>query len=155
MHGSQSSRLAARHNAYAWVAMITTLGLHVLDEALTGFLPFYNELVHQLRERLGFFPAPTFTFPVWIGGLIVAVTLGYALTPLIARGVTTMRIVSTVVGILMLGNALAHIGGSIYMSRLVPGFWSSPLLLCASGWVVSRGIVGTWSQSFDRRMNGA
>ena len=41
--------------------MTTAIAVHVFDEAMTGFLPFYNSSVAALRERLGFFPAPTFS----------------------------------------------------------------------------------------------
>lgn len=57
-------------NVLAWLLLVTALALHVFDEATTGFLPLYNEVVLGLRERLGFFPMPTFTFPGWIGGLV-------------------------------------------------------------------------------------
>lgn len=43
----------------AWLSMVSAVGIHVFDEAMTGFLPFYNELVIELRTRLGFFPAPS------------------------------------------------------------------------------------------------
>ena len=55
-------------NAIAWLLMVTAVGVHVIDEALTGFLPFYNAQVLAMRARFGFFPAPTFTFRVWIPG---------------------------------------------------------------------------------------
>jgi len=34
--------------------------------------------------------------------------------------------------ILMIGNALGHIGSSVYMGRLMPGVYSSPVLLVAA-----------------------
>ena len=141
-------------NSAAWVAMVSAVALHVVDEALTGFLPFYNDLVHRLHEHFGFFPAPTFTFPVWIGGLAIAVAMCYALTPHMARGGTTMRVVNTTLGVRMVANALGHLLGSIYLGRLLPGFWSSPLLLAAAGWVVGRGVVGDWSNPSNAGLSG-
>ncbi len=123
---------AARYNTYAWVTLVAMVMIHVLDEALTD-------------DQLGFFPAPTFTFPIWITGLSSALVAGYALTPWIARGGATMRIVSMIAGILMLGNATAHLAGSVYLNRPLPGVWSSPFLLAASCWVVARGVFGRWS----------
>ncbi len=136
---------AARYNTYAWVTLVAMVMIHVLDEALTDFLPLYNEIVYRLRDQLGFFPAPTFTFPIWITGMSAALMVGYALTPWIARGGATMRIVSMIAGILMLGNATAHLAGSVYLNRPLLGVWSSPFLLAASCWVVARGVFGRWS----------
>jgi hypothetical protein len=31
--------------------LVSAVALHVLDEALTGFLPFYNQTVAELRLR--------------------------------------------------------------------------------------------------------
>jgi hypothetical protein len=54
----------------AWVALALALGLHVTDEALTGFLPVYNGVVGGIRANHPWVLLPTFTFPVWLGGLI-------------------------------------------------------------------------------------
>jgi hypothetical protein len=122
----------------AWLLMVTAVGIHVLDEALTGFLPWYNAQVLLLRERLGFFPAPTFTFRVWITGLTLAVVAGFGITPLVNRGGKVVRIVAGILAVLMIGNALNHMLGSAYVGRVLPGFWSSPCLLATSGWMLVR-----------------
>jgi hypothetical protein len=108
-------------NVTAWMLMVSAVALHVIDETSHDFLPFYNRLVLDLRNQLGFFPAPTFSFGIWIGG------------------------VTTALGILMIANALGHIIGSIYFERLIPGFWSSPLLLPAAVFVVVRGFKNEWA----------
>ncbi len=131
-------------NAIWWLALVVSLAFHVLDEALTGFLPFYNQLVEQLRERFGFFPFPTITFGVWLGGLIAALAAGLAVTPLVSRGRTVVRVVTTLLGVLMIGNALGHLLGSLYFSRLLPGVTSSPLLLVTSIGFVRQGVSGDW-----------
>lgn len=133
-------------DAVAWLLLVTALALHVLDEATTGFLPFYNELVQDLREQLGFFPMPTFTFPVWIGGLVTLIAVCYLVTPVVARGGLVIRVLTIAFGVIMIANALGHLLGSVYFGRLLPGFWSSPLLLPAAVWVVVRG--------FRRPING-
>jgi hypothetical protein len=46
----------------------------------------------------------------------------------------------------MIANALGHIVGSIYFGRLIPGFWSSPLLLPAAVYVSLRGFKGEWAR---------
>ena len=129
--------------------MVTAVGIHVIDEAVTGFLPFYNEQVLALRVRLGFFPAPTFTFPVWIGGLTFAVILGLFLIRAVQRGGTMIRVACSVLAVLMTANALGHLGGSVYFGRRLPGFWSSPWLLVTSFWMLVQVIRGRWTRMPD------
>ena len=75
----------------AWLWLVVALALHVIDEASTGFLDVYNPTVRALRERLGWFPMPEFSFDVWVTGLAVLV-LGLALlTPLVDRGPGAVR----------------------------------------------------------------
>lgn len=124
-------------NAIAWLIMMFTIALHVFDEVKTDFLPFYNQLVLQLRQNTGFFPMPTFSFNVWLIGLIVMIVIGFAITPVFARGKKAMKIFTIVFGIIMIFNACGHLIGSIYLGRLLPGFWSSPLLLVSAGFVVA------------------
>lgn len=116
----------------AWVALAIALGLHVTDEALTGFLPVYNGVVDGIRAKHPWVPLPTFTFPVWLGGLILGVLVLLALTPVVSRGAQWVRVVSIVLGVLMTGNALGHIGASVYWGKLAPGVYSAPLLLISA-----------------------
>jgi len=116
----------------AWVALALALALHVADEAANDFLSVYNPSVRAIRERFPFLPLPEFTFTVWLGGLMLAVTLLLALSPLAFRGVRWLRLFSVPYAVLMLFNGLGHIAGSVYFSRLMPGVYSAPLLLAAS-----------------------
>jgi len=43
--------------------------LHIVDEAINGFLPVYNETILKVRATTGI-PFPTFSFPYWFTGLI-------------------------------------------------------------------------------------
>ncbi len=131
-------------NATAWLLLVVAVALHVLDETLTGFLPFYNSAVASLRDRLGFFPAPTFSFELWLGGLITEIMLALGLTVFVARGGKTMRWVVTILGFLMIFNALLHLSGSLYFRRALPGTYSSPLLLLSAVYLVLCGIRGDW-----------
>lgn len=131
-------------NVTAWTLLVSAVGLHVIDEALTDFLDFYNPLVFGLRENLGFFPMPTFPYGLWLAGLIIAVAIGFALTPAVDRGSRFIRILTIVIGIIMIGNGFGHMLGSLYFGRLLPGFWSSPFLLAAAVFVVVRGFRGSW-----------
>ena len=123
--------LPERH-ARAWLLLDAALAVHVVDEALTGFLDFYNPLVRQLRDRLGFWPMPTFTFGVWLSGLVAGVVILALLTPAVRRGVTGTRFLSWLLAVIMLGNGIAHLAGSVYYQRWLPGATSAPLLLIAS-----------------------
>jgi hypothetical protein len=116
----------------AWIGLALALGLHVTDEALTGFLPVYNQVVEGVRARHPWVLLPTFMFPVWLGGLILGVLLPLALTPVVSRGARWIRVVSVILGVVMTGNALGHLGASVYWGRLAPGVYSSPLLLIAA-----------------------
>jgi len=134
--GNSADRIAqARHRA-AWLALTAVLALHVCDEAATGFLGFYNPLVLQLRARFGWFPAPTFRFSIWLIGLALLVLLLWGLAPLIARGGTAASILSWALGAIMFMNGAAHLGGSAYWGRWLPGSTTAPLLLIASVWLL-------------------
>jgi hypothetical protein len=122
---------AARH-ARAWLLLVAALAVHVVDEALTGFLDFYNPLVLELRASLGWFPMPTFTRGVWLAGLALLVVTLAALGPAVRRGLTGTRIASWIFGAIMLLNGLGHLLGSLYFRRWLPGATSAPLLLVAS-----------------------
>jgi hypothetical protein len=130
------NKIILNRNAAAWLLMVTAVALHVFDETVTDFLPFYNQLVIDLRERLGFFPAPTFSFGVWLGGLIAAIVLGYGLTPVVARGGKIIRVVVLILGVLMVVNGLLHLFTSVYFGRISPGMWSSPFLIAAALFVI-------------------
>jgi len=120
------------HFGLAWLALCVALAIHVADEALTDFLSVYNPAVRAIRARFPFLPLPTFTFPVWLGGLIGVTVLLLALSPAAFRGEAGMRPAAYVFGIVMAGNGLLHLGGSIYMRKAMPGVYSAPLILAAA-----------------------
>ncbi len=125
-------QLAAR-DGVAWVALCVALAVHAADEALTDFLSVYNPAVQSIRRQLPFLPLPTFTFDVWLTGLILAVILLLGLSVFAFKGARFMVPLSRIFGLFMLANGLLHIVGSIYMGRAMPGVYSSPLLLiCAT-----------------------
>jgi hypothetical protein len=124
----------------AWLSLVAALALHVIDEAVTGFLDVYNPTVRALGEGLGWFPMPEFRFDVWATGL-AALVLGLALvTPLIDRGSRAVRMATVVFAALMVLNGGAHVAGTIagrtvatvQFERPMPGSWSSPLLIGAA-----------------------
>jgi hypothetical protein len=129
----------------AWIAFSVALALHVTDEALTGFLSVYNPTVLALRARLGFSPMPTFTFEVWLTGLIIGIVVLFVLSPFAFRNARWFRpfiyVLALVVGVLnALGHTLATILGhtvaSVRFARPAPGSYSSPLLFATAFWLL-------------------
>lgn len=128
---SRTDRAALLHMR-AWLVLVGTLAVHVVDEALTDFLGFYNPLVLEIRSRISWFPMPTFTFRPWLSGLIVLVLVLALLGPAVRRGAVGTRLASWVLSGFMLLNGLGHLGGSLYFQRWLPGATSAPVLLVAS-----------------------
>jgi hypothetical protein len=132
----ESTNLSSQHGfGPAWVALAVALAAHVTDEATHDFLAVYNPTVLAIRERIGFFPMPTFTFEVWITGLIAGVLLLLGLSPLAFRASRGLRKIAYPLAVLMFFNGAGHIAGSIYMRDWMPGVYSSPLLIAASVWL--------------------
>lgn len=126
----------------AWLAFGYVLALHVLDEAGHDFLSVYNPNALAIRHALPFLRVPVFTFQEWIGSLSLALALWLALTPLAFRGLRWMRCLAIPVAILAgIGNALGHIGSSIYYGRLMPGVCSAPLILLAGIWLLRNAVA--------------
>jgi uncharacterized protein with HXXEE motif len=134
---------AVRQHVRAWLLLDASLAIHVCDEALTNFLDFYNPIVEQIRARIEWFPAPTFTFGVWLTALILGVILLAVLTPAVRRGMWGTVFASWFLVVLMLANGLGHLGGSIYFGRWLPGATSAPLLLAASATLAK----ATWTRT--------
>ncbi len=127
-----------RRLGVAWIALWLALAIHVLDEALTGFLSVYNPTVTELRARFGFWPMPTFTFAEWITGLAIGIFILALLTPFAFDNARWIRPIFYICAILFgIANACGHTLGtilgssveSVHFSRPAPGFYSSPLLL--------------------------
>jgi hypothetical protein len=132
--------LTHRRFGFAWLAFALALAVHVTDEATHDFLSTYNPTILAIRERLPYLPLPTFSFPVWLGGLIAGITLLLCLSPLAFRGNSRLRLIAFPLAIVVgMFNAFGHIGSSIYLHRWMPGVYSSPLLLIAALWLLVAG----------------
>ncbi len=125
-------RAKFRYQGFAWLAMTVALALHVVDEAITGFLPAYNEIARTLRETYWFIPLPVFSYPVWLGGLIAGIAVMFLLAPLVFAGRRSMRYLSYFLSVVMTLNALGHIAASLYLGRIAPGAVSSTVLMAAA-----------------------
>jgi hypothetical protein len=124
------------HFGLAWITLCAALAIHVVDEALTGFLSVYNPAVRAIRERVPFLPLPTFTFRRWLAGLVVAVIGLASLSPFAFAQAAWMAVPASAVAVVMLGNGALHIGASLYRRRLMPGVYSAPLLIAAAAWLL-------------------
>jgi hypothetical protein len=127
-----------------WLALCAAFALHIVDEALTGFLAVYNPTVVSVRQRWPWFPMPVFEYREWLIGLIAACAILTCLAPFAFRGVRWLRPLAWIFAGIMLLNGLGHtlatiLGHtveSVTFPRPAPGFYSSPLLLVASIWMM-------------------
>jgi hypothetical protein len=126
----QTSRLG-----FAWLLLSVALSLHVTDEALTDFLSVYNPAVQAIRKRVPFIPLPIFTFRVWLAGLCLGIFVAFALSFLAFRGDQLAIVMAYPVAVLMFANGLGHIVASLYRRTMLPGVYSSPLLVAASAYL--------------------
>jgi hypothetical protein len=121
---------------YAWLAFALALAVHVADEAAHDFLSVYNPAVRAIRARLPFLPLPTFSFPVWIGGLCAGIVLLLLLSPLAFAADQRVRMIAcALAAIVGIGNGLLHIAASLFKRRWMPGVMSAPLLIAAAVWL--------------------
>jgi hypothetical protein len=135
--------------AWSWVGLCLTLAIHVTDEALTGFLEFYNPTVSAIREQIPFLPIPTFQFEVWIAGLGLGILILLGCSVFAFRRAGWMIPVAIILSGLMLLNGALHICGSLYFGQMIPGVYSSPLLMAAAGFLLYAASKAkkTWSQN--------
>ena len=131
-HNGRMSKRGSDQHTRGWVVLVIALAVHVLDEALTNFLEFYNPLVLSIRARIPWFPMPMFTFDVRLAGLVLLVLILASLTPAMRRGGEAIWLASWVFGTIMFMNGLGHLAGSVWFRRWLPGATSAPLLLAAS-----------------------
>ena len=121
----------------AWAVLCAAFAIHVADEALTDFLSVYNPAVRAIRARFPFLPLPIFSFRVWLTGLVAAVLGLASLTPAAARGAAGMRPAAYVFAVIMAGNGVLHIIGSVRMKKPMPGVYSAPLILAAAVYLLA------------------
>jgi hypothetical protein len=128
------------HLLWAWVSLCLAFGFHATEEATTGFLAVYNSTVMVLRQSTPWLPLPVFRFDVWLAGLIIANALLLSLSPFVFRGVRWIRPIAYGFAFIMFANGIGHTLGtilgrtvvSVRFPRPMPGFYSSPLLLVVS-----------------------
>jgi hypothetical protein len=143
-----------------WLLLCAAFCCHVTDEALTGFLAVYNPTVLAIRAQYRWFPMPTYEFREWLIGLIVACVVLLALTPLAYRNARWLRPFAYFYAVMMFLNGmghtvftiLGHTVPSVQFPRPAPGFYSSPLLLAASVYLLLRLLsTRTFKSAGDQR----
>ncbi len=120
----------------SWVALSLALALHVWDEATHDFLAVYNPTVLAMREQLPFLPLPTFTFESWLLGLIVAIAVLLVLSVFAFQGSRWLKPISYGLAVLMILNGMLHLSVSAYQGEMMPGTYSSPVLIAAAVWLI-------------------
>jgi hypothetical protein len=129
----------------AWATLCAAFALHILDEALTGFLNVYNPTVIALRRELPWLPISTFGFQEFLLVMICAIVIVFALSPAFfkqSRWAVPLGYFFAVINILnamghFLGTILGQTVPSVTFSRPAPGFYSSPFLLAACIWLIA------------------
>jgi hypothetical protein len=116
----------------AWIFLCCAFLIHVIDEALNDFLDLYNPTVAELTKAYPFLPLPIFTFDIWLTGLLLVITLLFILSYYAFQQRKWIIILSYFYATIMLLNGLGHILGSFYLGDMMPGVFSSPLLLLTS-----------------------
>jgi hypothetical protein len=124
----------------AWLVLNLAFGVHAYEEAVTGFLPIYNQTAAEIRVRIPQLLISIFSRQEWLSRLGMGTALMLALSPEVYRGARWTSPLIRAVSAIMLANALLHVAGticgrtfsSVRFSRPMPGFYSSPLLAAAS-----------------------
>jgi hypothetical protein len=124
-----------------WLFFGYTLALHVLDEAGHDFVSIFNSNALVIRRAVPFLRIPALTQQDFMGIMALFLTFLLALAPLAFRGLNWVRglaiPISAIGGIL---NGTMHILSSIYLKRMMPGVYSSPLLLLAGTLLLRRAL---------------
>lgn len=136
--GSEAADAGASRHVRAWFLLVAALATHVVDEAATDFLGFYNPLVLSIRARVRWFPMPTFTFGIWLAGLALLVIVLALMGRMVRQGAVGTRLASWILAVIMFLNGVGHLGGSLFFQRWLPGTTSAPLLVGASIWLALR-----------------
>ncbi len=132
MNDKQNKIFQIFNPGVAWVCLCFAFAVHVADEALMDFLSVWNPGVMKLKDTIPFLPLPTFSFEVWITGLILANIILFSLSPYAFRKRKFMVLLSYSVGVVLLLNGLQHMISSFYLMQVLPGFYSSPFLIFCS-----------------------
>jgi hypothetical protein len=124
----------------AWFLLCLALGAHIWDEAVHGFLEYYNATILTLWAHFAWFPKIDIEFRPWLMGISGVAMVLLLLTPFAYRNARWMRPLAYVFAALQLLNGLAHVVftilghtvPSVVFDGPAPGFYSAWLLLAFS-----------------------
>jgi hypothetical protein len=130
----------------SWLTLAVVFGLHVLDEAATDFLAWYNPTARRIRSHLKGIPfPPVFAFWPWLLGLLSITGILLVLAPMAYAHVAWLVPVAIFFSLINIGNGLLHIVAAIILRRRVPGLISAPFLLASAGWLLYAALCLTLS----------
>lgn len=124
----------------SWILLTSAFAIHVVDEAIFDFLPFYNSVVLNAKANYSFLPIPNFTFQWWLTGLIIVMLLLFLLSKIAFQEKRWIIKFSIIYGLIMLINGILHPIASIYYSKIIGGVYSSPFLIIGSAYLLRNAI---------------
>jgi hypothetical protein len=131
----------------AWLLLCISLAAHAWDEGAHSFLDYYNATALTLYGHLqGFLPRIDMAFRAWLTIWIVIILAGLVLAPFAFRNAPWMAKLAKVAAFIVLAITIGFVlvqarGGTVGSVRFegpVPGIYTTPLLLFASGYLLWR-----------------
>ena len=131
---------------FAWLLLCLSFAANILDDALNDFLGYYNATVLALYGHFSWFPRVDLGYQEWLVGMIAADAALLVLTPWAYRNSLLLRPIAYACSAIMLLDGLGIIFASllgrtvpsVHFTGSAPGFYSSPLLLLASAFLLWR-----------------
>ena len=128
----------------AWLLLGLVFSLHIVDEAAHHFLPYYNATVLHLYGHVPGFPRIDLEVRTWLGALVLGDLAFLAMMPWAFRNARWLRPVGYFVSALAvlesigqcLLTARGHTTGSVQFDGVSPGFYTAPLLLVSSAFLL-------------------
>ena len=138
--------LSQRGFGLAWLLLCVVFALHIWDESAHDFVGYFNATVLTLYGHFSWFPRIDMTFREWLTGLLIALMVCLALTPLAFRNSGWLRPLAYLFAGIQFANGAGHIlttihGGTVPSVRFAgagPGFYTAPLLLLSSAYLLWR-----------------
>jgi hypothetical protein len=124
----------------AWFLLCLAFGAHIWDEAVHGFLDYYNATILTLWAHFPWFPKIDMEFRPWLTGVSGVAIVLLLLTPFAYRNARWLRPLAYLFAGLQLLNGVAHVVvtilghtvPSVVFDGPAPGFYSAPLLIAFS-----------------------
>jgi len=146
MPGQTRPPLFRRGFGLPWLLLCLVFTLHVGDEAAHDFLSYYNATVLTLYGHFSWFPRLDLTYRAWWIGMVLAIAVCSTLIPFAFLNARWLRPFAYLFASILFLNGMGHVasqirGGTVPSVRfegIAPGFYTAPLLLIASAYLVWR-----------------